>query len=152
MSIVDQAFEGIDRAIANTKKNLANARELFESYLNAIFIQKGNGWVEKKLGDTELLQIIDGDRGKNYPQNSDFLTEGHCLFLNTKNVRPDGFNFNATMFLTTTLRTISSGDDAVITKGWVVGMGFNQGWLQVQGCNKSVEEMLVERPSLHRCH
>ena len=55
-------------------------------------------------------------------------------------------------WLISTLRTISSGDDAVITKGWVVGMGFNQGWLQVQGCNKSVEEMLVERPSLHRCH
>ena len=51
VSIVDQAFEGIDRAIANTKKNLANARELFESYLNAIFLQKSDGWIEKKLSD-----------------------------------------------------------------------------------------------------
>ena len=42
VSIVDQAFEGIDRAIAHTKKNRTNARELFESYLNAIFIQKGD--------------------------------------------------------------------------------------------------------------
>ena len=49
VAIVDQAFEGIDRAIANTKKNLTNARELFESYLNAIFTQKGDGWMEKKL-------------------------------------------------------------------------------------------------------
>ncbi|MBW4452043.1 MAG: hypothetical protein KME55_04805 [Nostoc indistinguendum CM1-VF10] len=57
------------------------------------------GWIEKKLGDTELLKIVDGDRGKNYPKQSDFLVEGHCLFLNTKNVRPDGFNFDITMFI-----------------------------------------------------
>ena len=57
------------------------------------------GWVGKKLGDTDLLKIIDGDRGKNYPKQSEFLGEGYCLFLNTKNVRPDGFNFDTTMFL-----------------------------------------------------
>ncbi len=51
VSIVDKAFEGIDRAIVNTEKNLANARELFESYLNAVFTQKGEGWTEKKLGN-----------------------------------------------------------------------------------------------------
>lgn len=50
VAILDKAFEGIDRAIANTEKNLANAREIFESYLNAVFTQKGDGWVETKLG------------------------------------------------------------------------------------------------------
>lgn len=30
VAILDETFEGIDKAIANTKKNLANARELFE--------------------------------------------------------------------------------------------------------------------------
>jgi type I restriction enzyme S subunit len=49
VAILDEAFEGIDSAIANTKKNLANARELFESYLNAIFTRKGEGWIEKRL-------------------------------------------------------------------------------------------------------
>ena len=56
VSIVDEAFEGIDRAIANTKKNLTNARELFESYLNAIFSQKGDGWSEKRLSDLSEVQ------------------------------------------------------------------------------------------------
>jgi type I restriction enzyme, S subunit len=51
VAILDEAFEGIDKAIANTKKNFVNSRELFESYLNSIFINKGDGWVEKKLGD-----------------------------------------------------------------------------------------------------
>jgi type I restriction enzyme S subunit len=51
VTILDEAFEGIDKAIENTEKNLANAREIFESYLNSIFINKGDDWVEKKLGD-----------------------------------------------------------------------------------------------------
>lgn len=51
VSILDKAFEGIDQAIAQTEQNLASARELFESYLNNIFTQKGDDWVEKKLGD-----------------------------------------------------------------------------------------------------
>jgi len=56
VAILDEAFEGIDRAIANTEKNLANSREIFESYLKAIFTQKRNGWVEKKLGDISEVQ------------------------------------------------------------------------------------------------
>ncbi|MTJ50863.1 restriction endonuclease subunit S [Dolichospermum sp. UHCC 0259] len=51
VAIADEAFEGIDTAISNTEKNLSNARELFESYLNSIFSQKGEGWEEKKLGN-----------------------------------------------------------------------------------------------------
>jgi type I restriction enzyme, S subunit len=51
VAILDEAFEAIDRTIRNTEKNLANARELFESYLNGIFTQKGDGWVDTKLGD-----------------------------------------------------------------------------------------------------
>jgi len=56
VAILDEAFAGIDAAIANTEKNLAHARELFESYLNAVFTQKGDGWVEKKLGEVCVLQ------------------------------------------------------------------------------------------------
>ena len=34
VAILDEAFEGIDRAIANTEKNLAHSRELFRNILN----------------------------------------------------------------------------------------------------------------------
>ena len=51
VAILDEAFEGIDQAIHNTEKNLANARELFDSYLNKIFTQKGDGWEERNFGD-----------------------------------------------------------------------------------------------------
>ena len=56
VAIVDEAFEGIDRAIANTKKNRTNARELFESYLNTILSGQGKQWKETTLGkEIDLL-------------------------------------------------------------------------------------------------
>ena len=100
VGIIDEAFDGIATAKVNAEKNLQNVRALFESHLQSVFTQRGEGWVEKKLGDTSILKIIDGDRGNNYPSKEDFSDDGFCLFLNTKNVRPDGFNFDTTMFIT----------------------------------------------------
>jgi type I restriction enzyme, S subunit len=60
VSIVDEAFEAIDIAIDNTKQNLTNARELFDSYLNAIFTQKGDGWEWVTLSEI-TTDITDGD-------------------------------------------------------------------------------------------
>jgi type I restriction enzyme, S subunit len=40
VAILDEAFEGIDRAITNTEKNLTNASELFESYLQNLDAEK----------------------------------------------------------------------------------------------------------------
>lgn len=51
VSILDRAFEAIDKAKANTEQNIKNAKEVFESYLNQIFEEKGEDWEEKKLGD-----------------------------------------------------------------------------------------------------
>jgi type I restriction enzyme S subunit len=46
------------------------------------------------------LQIIDGDRGAQYPKSTDFLDEGHCLFLSAKNVTKSGFDFSDRQFIT----------------------------------------------------
>lgn len=50
VGILDEAFEGIATAKANAEKNLQNARALFESHLQSVFTQRGEGWVEKQLG------------------------------------------------------------------------------------------------------
>jgi type I restriction enzyme S subunit len=50
VAILDEAFTGIDAAVTNTRKNLANARELFESYLNTVFTRKGEGWWRRCWG------------------------------------------------------------------------------------------------------
>lgn len=51
VAILDKAFKAIDQAKANIEKNIENAKELFQSKLNAIFSQKGAGWEEKTLGE-----------------------------------------------------------------------------------------------------
>lgn len=60
--ILDKAFAAIDQAKANIEKNFANARELFQSKLNAIFSQRGDGWEEKKWKD--MLEIRSGRNQK----------------------------------------------------------------------------------------
>ena len=126
VGLLDEAFEGLATAKANAEKNLQNARALFESHLQSVFTQRGPGWVEKRLGDENLLEIIDGDRGVNYPNGSDFQDEGYCLFMNTKNVRPDGFEFESTMFITEEKdRLLRKGklkrDDVVLTTRGTIG-------------------------------
>ena len=51
VAILDQAFADIDKARALTEQNLKNARELFESYLQKVFSQRGEGWVRKSLAE-----------------------------------------------------------------------------------------------------
>lgn len=47
------------------------------------------------------IQIIDGDRGKNYPKQNEFSNRGFCLFLSASNVTSNGFNFdNDKQFIT----------------------------------------------------
>lgn len=51
VAILDEAFAGIATATANAENNLQNARAVFDSYLQSIFTQRGEGWVEKTLKD-----------------------------------------------------------------------------------------------------
>ena len=51
VAILDQAFADIEQARVKTEQNLKNARELFESYLQQVFSQRGEGWVEYSLGE-----------------------------------------------------------------------------------------------------
>ena len=67
VAILDEAFTGIASAVANTEKNLANVRELFESYLNAIFSQRDEGWEIKRVGEVAdhcLGKMLDKQKNK----------------------------------------------------------------------------------------
>jgi type I restriction enzyme, S subunit len=66
-------------------------------------------WKECKLADAPF-EIIDGDRGTNYPKQNEFSQNGYCLFLNAKNVTTDGFAFNECYF-------ISKEKDQILRKG-----------------------------------
>ena len=58
VTILDEAFAAVATAKANAEKNLKNARELFESYLQSVFANKGEGWEEKKLDDIIESNVI----------------------------------------------------------------------------------------------
>ncbi len=75
--ILDQAFEGIAKARANAEQNLQNARALFESHLQSVFTQRGEGWVNKTLD-----QVCIVERGSSPRPIKDFFT-----------TEPDGINW-----------------------------------------------------------
>jgi len=54
---------------------------------------------ETELLEHSKIQLIDGDRGKNYPKQADFRENGDCLFLSAKNVTLSGFKFSETSFI-----------------------------------------------------
>lgn len=66
-------------------------------------------WKECKIADAPF-EIIDGDRGTNYPKQDQFNQTGYCLFLNAKNVTTNGFAFNECYF-------ISKEKDKILRKG-----------------------------------
>ncbi len=103
--IVD-GYKAITERIALKQKindNLANTEQaiLVETVIN-------NHTVLTALGD--LVDFIDGDRGKNYPTFDEFTSTGYCLFLNASNVTSTGFNFDNCMF-------VSEEKDKLMNKG-----------------------------------
>jgi type I restriction enzyme S subunit len=56
VAILDEAFASITTAKANAEKNLHNARDLFESHLQSVFVKRGDGWKPTTLGaEIDLL-------------------------------------------------------------------------------------------------
>lgn len=109
--------------IEGYQKIIDGARQVLEAYRPRIEIDPT--WPVVSLGDAPL-EIIDGDRGNNYPNGNDFSSDGYCLFLNTKNVRPDGFSFDELMFITKDKdESLRKGklnrDDVVLTTRGTVG-------------------------------
>lgn len=67
---LDAAFALIDQAKANIEKNIQNAKELFQSKLNQIFSQKGEGWEEAEIGKVCSSIFAGGDAPKdNFSKN-----------------------------------------------------------------------------------
>ncbi|MDP8203315.1 MAG: restriction endonuclease subunit S [Candidatus Tenebribacter mawsonii] len=91
VSILDQAFAVIDKAIANTENNLQNTKELFDSYLNEIFSNPGNDWEEKKLG--EVCDVRDGTHDSPKYQESGFP------LITSKNLKREGLNFDKIKYI-----------------------------------------------------
>jgi type I restriction enzyme S subunit len=79
VSILDNAFESIELAKSNAEKNLKNAKELFESYLQNIFENKGQDWLTSVLKEV-CAKITDGTH-----QTPKYFDDGY-VFLSSRNV------------------------------------------------------------------
>ena len=91
VAVLDKAFAAIDLAKANIEKNLQNAKELFQSKLNEIFTQKGEGWEEKALGES-VKSISTGPFGS-LLHKSDYSPNGiplvNPIHMVNKRIVPD---------------------------------------------------------------
>lgn len=82
--LLDATFENIEKAKQNALQNLNNAKELFESYLTSILVNKDN-WDKKKLSEV----AIDFGRGRSRhrPRNDKKLYGGEYPFIQTGDIR-----------------------------------------------------------------
>jgi type I restriction enzyme S subunit len=100
--LLDKAFERIATAKVNAEKNLLNARALFQSYLQGVFSQHGEGWVYAKLGDV-CNKITDGTH------ITPTYTKDGVPFLSVKDLTKGFIDFSDTRF-------ISSEEHAFLTR------------------------------------
>lgn len=86
-------------------------------------------WKEVDIEQTSI-EIIDGDRGKNYPKNNELTNSGYCLFLSAANVTKNGLQFSNNSFITkekdALLRKgkLMPKDIVLTTRGTVGNVGF----------------------------
>ena len=121
VGILDDAFEGIATAKANAEKNLQNARALFESHLESVFTQRGEGWVERHLKDI-CEKITDGTH-----QTPTYYGEG-VVFLSSRNVTSGRIDWNniryidAKQHLEMHKRVAPRLDDILLAKNGTTGV------------------------------
>lgn len=84
VTILDEAFEGISIAKANTERNLNNARELFETYLQSVFTQRGEGWNLRYL--SEIATTFGRGKSKHRPRGDLKLLGGAYPLIQTGEV------------------------------------------------------------------
>lgn len=107
---IGKYFEELERLITLHQRKYDDTKLLKKYMLQKMFPQNGQkvpeirfsgftgDWEQRKLID--LVDVLDGDRGKNYPTSDDFDISGHTLFLNASNVTNDGFLFQDNQFIT----------------------------------------------------
>lgn len=85
-------------------------------------------WSYVRFG--KAIEIIDGDRGVNYPKQEEFYPKGDCLFLNAGNVTAKGFDFSSCSYITKEKDDIlrkgklQHGDVVLTTRGTVGNVAF----------------------------
>jgi type I restriction enzyme S subunit len=81
VAILDEVFEAITQAKSNAEQNLQNSKELFESYLQGVFENKGEDWERKTLN--EISENLDSKR---VPITKNVRSEGSIPYYGASGV------------------------------------------------------------------
>lgn len=153
-----------DKAISTTERLIENSTQQKKALMQQLLTGKKRlldesgkrfegEWEEKTLIDAGMT-VTDGDRGKEYPNSSEFYDEGDYLFLSAKNVTKKGFLFEETQFISKEKYEklgkgiVNRGDVVLTTRGTVGQTAYYDGsvkydFLRVNsgmvtlGCNNS---------------
>ena len=101
VAILDEAFNGIATARANAEQNLQNARALFESHLQSVFSQRGEGWVDRTLNQVCVVERGSSPRpikeyfttepdGVNWIKIGDTEEGGKYVYSTRQKITPEG--------------------------------------------------------------
>lgn len=124
-----------DNAISTTERLIDNSTQQKKALMQQLLTGKkrlldesgqrfAGEWEEKTLIDAGMT-VTDGDRGKEYPNSSEFYDEGDYLFLSAKNVTKKGFLFEDTQFISKEKYEklgkgiVNRGDVVLTTRGTV---------------------------------
>ncbi|NQU83805.1 MAG: restriction endonuclease subunit S, partial [Parcubacteria group bacterium] len=91
VKILDDVFTDVAKAKENAEKNLQNAKELFESYLQGVFANPGKDWKEKRLGD--VYDVRDGTH-----DSPKYQKEGYAL-ITSKNLKRDELDYQKIKYI-----------------------------------------------------
>jgi len=121
VDILDEAFANIAFAKANLKRNLRNARTLYEGHLQSVFGERGQGWVEKRLGDV-VTRLTNGYVG---PTRNIYQESGvpYLLARHVKNNRLvfDGKTFISDEFNRKNKKSMLKAGDVLLVQSGHIG-------------------------------
>lgn len=102
---ISSIFRAIDNKISYnnelTKKLLDISDSILCKYIfNFDFKNtQSSEWILEYIENTDI-EVIDGDRGNNYPKKNEISSQGYCLFLNNKNLINDRIELEECDFIT----------------------------------------------------
>jgi len=111
VAILDKAFDGIATVKANAEKNLQNARALFESHLQSVFTERGEGWVDRPFED-----CIEEVKYTTKIQRKEFLEEGAFPIVSQEAEFINGYWNDETNVFKLTKPVVIFGDHTQVLK------------------------------------
>lgn len=144
VALINQAFAAIDKVKANAERNLRNVRELFESYLEGVFVYNVEQWVEMKVKEIGIAQT--GTTPKTSEKNNfgdfiPFVKPADVDFSGTGDIRYD--NDGLSEIGLKKGRRMESGSILMVCIGATIGkVGFAE---KTVSCNQQINSLTVRK-------